>query len=142
MLVLTRKVEEKVQIGPNITVTVLRIKGRAVKIGVEAPQGVQILRTELLGEPCARKLPGASSGGSEEAAAIDPAAPRQSARTPGDAPSDEETDPSCESPSGPSLPKRRALRPAIASQEGLTASAGPALSGGSRRPVRCAWMAV
>jgi len=133
MLVLTRKVEQKLQIGPNITVTVLRIKGRAVKIGVEAPQGVHVLRTELLGQSCARDLPGPSSERSKEADAIDPAPPRQSAHTPGDAPSDEEIDPSCASPSGPFLPKRRALRPALASQDRITPGAGPALSGGSPR---------
>lgn len=47
MLVLTRKREEKICIGPNITVTVLRVKGRSVKIGVEAPSGMQVLRGEL-----------------------------------------------------------------------------------------------
>jgi|GEM_PF-2363469 len=142
MLVLTRKVEEKVQIGPNITVTVLRIKGRAVKIGVEAPQGVQVLRTELLGESAARELPGAGVCGNNEAATADPAAPRESDCPPGDPPSDEEPDSPCDSPGGPFLPKRRAPRLAIAPQEPFTACVGPALPGGSPRPIRCVPLAV
>jgi carbon storage regulator CsrA len=47
MLVLTRKMEQKIQIGQAITVTVLRVKGGAVRIGIEAPPGVRILRAEL-----------------------------------------------------------------------------------------------
>jgi carbon storage regulator CsrA len=47
MLVLTRKVEEKIQIGPNITLTIVRIKGHSVQIGIEAPDQVRVLRGEL-----------------------------------------------------------------------------------------------
>jgi carbon storage regulator len=49
MLVLTRKTEETIQIGGNITVKVLRVKGHAVQLGIEAPQGVLIVRGELAG---------------------------------------------------------------------------------------------
>ncbi len=142
MLVLTRKVEQKLQIGPNITVTVLRIKGRAVKIGVEAPQGVQILRTELLGQSCRREVPGVGSGGSEEAGALDPAPPRQPPHAPSGVPSDEEIDPTCASPPGPSLAKRLALCPAPAPGDRIAPGAGLALAGGRPRPIRCDWMAV
>lgn len=48
MLVLTRKTEEKIQIGQDITITVLRIKGHSVRIGIEAPDGVTVLRQELV----------------------------------------------------------------------------------------------
>lgn len=48
MLVLTRKTHEKIQIGPNITVTILRVKGGTVRIGVDAPTNVAILRNELV----------------------------------------------------------------------------------------------
>ena len=37
MLVLTRKYQEKIRIGDNITITVLRMKGKAVRLGIEAP---------------------------------------------------------------------------------------------------------
>lgn len=52
MLVLTRKLQERIQIGESITITVLRVKGRSVRIGIEAPRGVRVLRAELpLNEP-------------------------------------------------------------------------------------------
>jgi len=50
MLVLTRKTEQKIFIGRDITVTILRIRGRTVKIGIEAPSGTEVLRSELLGK--------------------------------------------------------------------------------------------
>jgi len=59
MLVLTRKVEEKIQIGPNVIITVLRIKGRSVQIGIEAPQGVLVLRGELAAAADLRGQPNA-----------------------------------------------------------------------------------
>jgi len=48
MLVLSRKRDEKICIGRQITVTVLRVKGRSVQIGIEAPGGVRVLRGELV----------------------------------------------------------------------------------------------
>lgn len=48
MLVLARKTNEAIQIGANITVKVLRVKGKAVKLGIEAPDNIAVLRTELL----------------------------------------------------------------------------------------------
>lgn len=47
MLVLTRKTQEKIQIGDNITVTILRVKGQAVRVGIDAPRDVRVIRTEL-----------------------------------------------------------------------------------------------
>jgi carbon storage regulator CsrA len=47
MLVLSRKQEEQIRIGDQIVVTVLRIKGNTVKIGIDAPRSVRVLRTEL-----------------------------------------------------------------------------------------------
>lgn len=51
MLVLTRKATEKIQIGENIVLTILRVKGQAVRVGIEAPRDVRVLRTELPVEP-------------------------------------------------------------------------------------------
>jgi carbon storage regulator CsrA len=48
MLVLSRKREEKLQIGSDITVTILKVKGNSVQIGIEAPKSVRVLRTELV----------------------------------------------------------------------------------------------
>lgn len=48
MLVLTRKVGEKILIGDDIVVTVLDVRGEGIKIGIEAPRGVKIQRQEVL----------------------------------------------------------------------------------------------
>lgn len=49
MLVLTRKTQETIRIGDNITITVLQIKGRgAIRIGIEAPKDVRVLRGEVI----------------------------------------------------------------------------------------------
>ena len=47
MLVLTRKENEKIRIGDDIVLTVVRTAGDRVRIGIEAPTTVQILRSEL-----------------------------------------------------------------------------------------------
>jgi carbon storage regulator CsrA len=47
MLVLTRKLQERIYIGDNITVTILRVKGQQVRIGIEAPRDVRVIRGEL-----------------------------------------------------------------------------------------------
>jgi len=47
MLVLSRKLGEKVVIGDNITLTVVEIDGNRVRLGLEAPDQVRILRSEL-----------------------------------------------------------------------------------------------
>ena len=48
MLVLTRKPQEKIRIGDDIVITVLRMKGKSVRLGIEAPGNVQVLRGELV----------------------------------------------------------------------------------------------
>ena len=47
MLVLTRKIHEQIQIGENITITILRLKGQTVRVGIDAPADVRIIRGEL-----------------------------------------------------------------------------------------------
>lgn len=47
MLVLTRKQSEKIRIGNNITITVIRMKGKSVRLGIEAPNNISVLRGEL-----------------------------------------------------------------------------------------------
>jgi carbon storage regulator len=49
MLVLTRKLGEKVVIGESITVTVAAVDGGRVRLAIEAPGRVRILRGELAG---------------------------------------------------------------------------------------------
>lgn len=48
MLVLTRKPQEKIRIGDDITITVIKTKGQGVRLGIEAPRDVPVLRGELL----------------------------------------------------------------------------------------------
>jgi carbon storage regulator CsrA len=48
MLVLTRKTKQQIQIGPYVTVTILAVKGQSVRVGIEAPKDVSVLRTELV----------------------------------------------------------------------------------------------
>jgi len=50
MLVLTRKHQEKIRIGDNIVITVLRMKGNAVRLGIEAPVEIPVIRGELVFE--------------------------------------------------------------------------------------------
>jgi len=47
MLILTRKLDEEIKIGNDITLKVISISENSVKIGIDAPKGVQIIRAEL-----------------------------------------------------------------------------------------------
>jgi len=47
MLVLSRKVGEKIVIGNQIVVTVLEVKGRQIRLGIEAPADVSVWRGEI-----------------------------------------------------------------------------------------------
>src|SRR4029079_10156750 len=54
MLVLSRKQQEQIKIGDQITVTIVRVKGNTVRVGIEAPRDVRVIRGEmpkLDGEP-------------------------------------------------------------------------------------------
>ena len=48
MLVLTRKAGERIVIDDSIVVEVLEVQGNRIRLGIQAPQGVTILRQELL----------------------------------------------------------------------------------------------
>jgi len=47
MLVLTRKIEETIRIGDSISIKVIDIDNRQVKLGIEAPRDVAINREEI-----------------------------------------------------------------------------------------------
>ena len=47
MLVLSRKVGERILIGDQVTVTVVRITGGGVRLGIEAPAAMAVIREEL-----------------------------------------------------------------------------------------------
>ena len=47
MLVLSRKINESIQIGTDVEVTVIDVRGDVVRLGINAPQKTQIWRKEL-----------------------------------------------------------------------------------------------
>jgi carbon storage regulator len=47
MLVLSRKQNERIRVGESVVVTVVRVSGDKVRIGIEAPPHVRVLRDEL-----------------------------------------------------------------------------------------------
>ena len=47
MLVLSRKQSERIRVGSDIVVTVVRVAGDKVRLGIEAPANVLVLRDEL-----------------------------------------------------------------------------------------------
>jgi carbon storage regulator len=47
MLVLSRKESERIRLGESIVVTVIRVAGDKVRLGIEAPPNVLVLRDEL-----------------------------------------------------------------------------------------------
>lgn len=77
MLVLSRKREEKLQIGDDIVVTILKVKGNSVQIGIEAPRSVRVLRAELAAKSPAGDSTAAAQPQAE--AQREPAAPQRRA---------------------------------------------------------------
>lgn len=67
MLVLTRKLMEKLYIGPDVCVTVVRLEGGQVRLGIDAPREVPVVRAELMhgrtpAAEAAAPAPAAASG--------------------------------------------------------------------------------
>ncbi len=63
MLVLSRKVGERIVIEPGIEIVVLKVQANQVKIGVVAPREQSVMRAELLGPGAADELPGNAQPG-------------------------------------------------------------------------------
>lgn len=47
MLILSRKTDQQIKIGDDITITIIEVRGEQVKIGVEAPKSVKVFRQEV-----------------------------------------------------------------------------------------------
>lgn len=62
MLVLSRKVGERILVGDEITVTVVQISPNTVRIGIDAPREVNIVREELCCPPSPNGSDGRSDG--------------------------------------------------------------------------------
>lgn len=48
MLVLSRKKQQSILIGENIRITIIEVKGNRIRVGIEAPPNVNIVRSEVL----------------------------------------------------------------------------------------------
>jgi carbon storage regulator len=81
MLVLTRKVGERVLIGKEVWITVLSVTGHRVRLGIEAPRTTQICREEVLRAGKTSRNPGeaAAAPGTDLGQTPPPPACRQAA---------------------------------------------------------------
>lgn len=70
MLVLSRKQNERIRVGDSVVVTIVRVSGDKVRIGIEAPPDVRVLRDEL--EPDAVVPSAVAVTSLTEAAALEP----------------------------------------------------------------------
>ncbi|MFS2032249.1 carbon storage regulator CsrA, partial [Curtobacterium sp. CT11-45] len=69
MLVLTRKVGERILVGDDIVITVLDSRGDGVRIGIDAPRGVKIQREEVVRAVTEANAEAAAAGAGDDAEA-------------------------------------------------------------------------
>ncbi|MDR2448229.1 MAG: carbon storage regulator CsrA [Treponema sp.] len=62
MLILSRKINEKIIIGDDIAISIIEIKGDQIRIGVDAPRSVKVFRQEVLAEIKAANKAASESG--------------------------------------------------------------------------------
>jgi carbon storage regulator len=77
MLILSRKVNEKIMIGDDIAISIIEIKGDQIRVGVDAPRSVKVFRQEVLAEIKAANKAASESG--RDLPALDLAAASSSA---------------------------------------------------------------
>jgi carbon storage regulator len=68
MLVLSRKESQRIRLGDSIVITIVKISGDKVRVGIDAPTSVLVLRDEL-----EARTP-AGGANSDDAARVDPSA--------------------------------------------------------------------
>ncbi len=61
MLVITRKVGDSFMIGNDIKVVIVEVKGKQVRVGIEAPKTIHVERTDRDGKASESRAPGKSS---------------------------------------------------------------------------------
>ena len=61
MLVLSRRESERIKLGNSIVLTVIRVSGDRVRLGIEAPPDVLVLREELQAQQSVNGLPASST---------------------------------------------------------------------------------
>ena len=61
MLILSRKVNEKIMIGDDISVSIIEVRGDQVRLGVDAPRTVKVFRQEVFDAIKAENLAAAES---------------------------------------------------------------------------------
>lgn len=74
MLILSRRTDESIVIGDEVTITILSVKGKQVRVGIDAPPNVSVHREEIYrkireGEPAE----GTGDGAPVEAVTAEPA---------------------------------------------------------------------
>ena len=50
MLILTRRIGESLNIGDEIEISIVKVKGNQIVLGIEAPREISVVRSELLGD--------------------------------------------------------------------------------------------
>lgn len=75
MLVLSRKQKQQIKIGDDVVITVLQIKGGSVRLGIEAPREIHVMRGELeeFREPAPKQATGKSAATANENSVANPA---------------------------------------------------------------------
>jgi carbon storage regulator len=77
VLVLTRRVGEKVLIGDDIELTVLEVKGDSIRLGIEAPRSTRIQRAEIVAAVETENVSAVRSSADEQQALLNALVRRQ-----------------------------------------------------------------
>lgn len=77
MLVLTRRVGERVLIGDDIELTVLEVKGDSIRLGIQAPRETRIQRAEIVAAVESENVSAARSSADEQQALVNALVRRQ-----------------------------------------------------------------
>ena len=82
MLVLTRRVNQSIQIGDDITITIVEMRGDQVRVGIDAPRSTAIYRAEVLAQVQQENTSAALSSPDDVEAALGLLSPSPAGETP------------------------------------------------------------